>query len=97
MYFTSLNSHPTLSQFQLWKEHVGRSYGDDEEHVMRQNIWAENVKLIHEHNQKNKSYSLAMNHFGDMVSLFAVIYCLWTNKDYQTQLFLPDQISKHSV
>jgi len=54
-------------QFRLWKEHVGREYSG-EEHVMRQEIWKKNVKLIHEHNQQNKSYSLAMNHFGDMTS-----------------------------
>ncbi|KAL5269867.1 hypothetical protein ACHWQZ_G003368 [Mnemiopsis leidyi] len=53
-------------QFQLWKEHVGRNYENGEEHTLRQKAWSDNVKLIHEHNQLNKSYSLAMNHFGDL-------------------------------
>jgi len=55
-------------QFQLWKEHVGRDYESGEEHAHRQEIWSKNAKLIHEHSQLNKSYSLAMNHLGDMTS-----------------------------
>ncbi|XP_063691524.1 uncharacterized protein LOC134823857 [Bolinopsis microptera] len=53
-------------QFQLWKEHAGRDYESSEEHSERQGIWSKNVKLIHEHNQQNKSYSLAINHLGDL-------------------------------
>jgi len=53
-------------QFQLWKEHAGRNYESSEEHSERQGIWSKNVKLIHEHNQQNKSYSLAINHLGDL-------------------------------
>ena len=57
-----------MAQFQLWKEHAGRDYESSEEHSERQGIWSKNVKLIHEHNQQNKSYSLAINHLGDLVS-----------------------------
>jgi len=53
-------------QFKLWKEHHGKMYGSDEEHETRAKIWAENVKFIHEHNKKAKSYTVEMNHFGDM-------------------------------
>ena len=62
------NSITVVSQFKLWKEHHGKMYGSDEEHETRAKIWADNVKFIHEHNKKAKSYTVEMNHFGDMVS-----------------------------
>ena len=56
-------------QFKLWKEHHGKMYGTDEEHETRAKIWNENVKFIHEHNKQAKSYTVEMNHFGDMVRI----------------------------
>lgn len=53
-------------QFQLWKEHVGREYDSDDEHDYRKSVWTENVKYIHQHNTRNNTYTVAMNHLGDM-------------------------------
>lgn len=53
-------------QFQLWKEHHAKSYVSEEEHDMRLKIWSENVKFIHEHSKLNRSYTVAMNHLGDL-------------------------------
>ena len=47
---------------------MGREYINMEETAMRQEVWSDNLKLIHEHNKLDKSYTLAMNHLGDLVS-----------------------------
>jgi len=45
---------------------MGREYINMEETAMRQEVWSDNLKLIHEHNKLDKSYTLAMNHLGDL-------------------------------
>lgn len=55
-------------QFALWKEHHGKQYGSEDEHTARHQIWSKNVRWIHEHNKDNKTYTVAMNHLGDLTA-----------------------------
>ncbi|CAH1391941.1 unnamed protein product [Nezara viridula] len=55
----------------LAKKQHGKSYHSTEEEHLRMNIFAHHLKMIEEHNAKFEAglvtYSLAMNHFGDML------------------------------
>ena len=53
-------------EWHSWKKFYGKSYEDNEEHV-RYAIWKENSKIIARHNEGQHSYSLTMNHLGDLV------------------------------
>ena len=55
------------TDWQSWKTFFGKEYEEDEE-TMRYMIWKTNMKYIMDHAQQNHSYSVAMNHFGDLVS-----------------------------
>jgi len=52
-------------EWHSWKKFYGKSYEDNEEHV-RYAIWKENSKMIARHNEGQHSYSLTMNHLGDL-------------------------------
>ena len=58
-----------LEEWQLWKSQHGKSYAHRAEELERHLIWASNRKYIEEHNTNAIfGYTLAMNHFGDLVS-----------------------------
>jgi len=52
--------------WQLWKMAHKKNYTDVGAERVRYIIWQDNLKKIEEHNQLGKSYTLGMNHFGDM-------------------------------
>ena len=58
-----------LEEWELWKTQHGKSYGHKVEELERHLIWASNRKYIEEHNANADlfGYTLAMNHFGDLV------------------------------
>ncbi|XP_004591922.3 procathepsin L-like [Ochotona princeps] len=59
------------TQWSQWKTQHGRVYAQDEE-GQRRAVWEKNMRLIDEHNEEysqgKRSFSLAMNAFGDMAS-----------------------------
>lgn len=58
-----------LEEWELWKTQHGKSYAHKVEELERHMIWASNRKYIEEHNVNADTfgYTLAMNHFGDLV------------------------------
>ncbi len=75
---------PTLSsseltfgqEWGLWKLHNEKRYETDKEESFRRDVWMINKMYIEEHNAKNAEqygYTLAMNHFGDLVSVYVYI------------------------
>ena len=52
-----------------WKLQHNKFYRDNREELSRRVIWNNNYKYIVEHNAGNHSYTLALNHFADLVSL----------------------------
>eukprot|EP01137_Pigoraptor_chileana_P030804 Opistho-2@17782 len=58
-----------LAAFNRWKLQHGRKYASDGEETARRAIWNDNYNLIQKHNIKGeKSYTLAMNQFGDLTN-----------------------------
>ncbi len=56
----------------LWKLQNEKRYTTDEEESYRRDVWLINKMFIEEHNTNNAEeagYTLAMNSFGDLVSL----------------------------
>jgi len=52
----------------LWKQTHTKQYGDFGEEKVRYVIWQDNLKKIDAHNQLGKSYSMKINHFGDLTN-----------------------------
>ena len=61
-------------QWHSWKATHSKSYGDDSEEDARRIVWYDNYKKIVDHNNANRSYTLALNEFADLVR---IQYCLW--------------------
>ena len=64
--------HP--EEWQLWKTEHEKSYGSQREELERHFVWLANREYINTHNANSDifGFTLAMNHFGDMVSFFNV-------------------------
>ena len=57
--------------WQAWKEYYNKIYTSDDEESLRYSIWGNNLKIINQHNsEKSKSFTMEMNHLGDMVITF---------------------------
>ncbi|KAL2084367.1 hypothetical protein ACEWY4_019885 [Coilia grayii] len=58
--------------WQLWKKTHSKVYGNEEEDVMRRELWEKNLRLISRHNLEASmgihTYDLAMNHMGDLTT-----------------------------
>ena len=68
-----------LEEWELWKTQHGKSYAHRMEELERHMIWTSNRKYIEEHNANADAfgYTLAMNHFGDLVRYdIKLIICL---------------------
>lgn len=50
-----------------WKSLHSKTYEDEDEEGARRVVWYDNYKKIVEHNSANRSYSLALNQFADLV------------------------------
>ena len=55
-------------QWHSWKSQHSKTYGDEEEEDARREVWYDNYKKIVDHNNANRSYSIALNEFADLVS-----------------------------
>lgn len=57
-----------------WKQTHNKTYQSYHEELGRFNIWLKNKQYIDRHNQQQAhTYTLRMNHFGDMVSIYTCI------------------------
>ena len=63
VYGQSLNQ-----QWQEWKQQHEKIFATEQEETRRLGIWMNNMAAIQEHNLQNHSFTLKMNHFGDLVS-----------------------------
>ena len=61
-------------KWQAWKEEHGKRFTTEQEETRRLEVWMNNLAVIEEHNRQNHSYTLAMNHFGDLVYTH-ISYC----------------------
>ena len=61
-----------LEEWEMWKEQHGKGYQSEREELERHLVWLSNKKYIDQHNVNTDifGFTLAMNHFGDLVSLF---------------------------
>ena len=65
----SLSPARTMSEeWHSWKTRHEKVYVDRGEENVRRQIWIQNRARISEHNRGNRSFSLALNQFADMVS-----------------------------
>ena len=64
-------SYEFVEEWHLWKGQHQKSYMSELEELERHTIWLSNKKYIEEHNARSDDfgYTLAMNHFGDLVSI----------------------------
>ena len=60
--------HP--EEWQLWKTEHGKSYQSQREELERHLVWLSNREYIDSHNANSDvfGFTLALNHFGDLVS-----------------------------
>lgn len=58
------------TQWHSWKAQHSKTYSDQEEEDARRLVWYDNFKKIIEHNNANKSYTLALNEFADLVCCY---------------------------
>ncbi|NXJ85589.1 CATK protein, partial [Trogon melanurus] len=68
-----LRPEPELdAQWDLWKKTYRKQYNGEADEVTRRLIWEKNLKYINAHNLEHalgvRTFELAMNHLGDMVS-----------------------------
>lgn len=58
-------------EWRVWKILHGKNYQSDLEELERHLIWLSNVEYVNRHNEHAEffGFTLAMNHFGDMVSV----------------------------
>lgn len=59
-----------VEEWNMWKGVHQKSYNNDIEELNRHIVWLSNKKYIEAHNQNSHvfGYTLAMNHFADIVS-----------------------------
>ncbi|XP_068751848.1 cathepsin L-like [Montipora capricornis] len=57
------------NEWHVWKKFHNKKYESDDEESLRYAIWNDNLKKIERHNaDKTQSFTMAMNHLGDMTS-----------------------------
>lgn len=69
---SSMPHYEHVEEWNLWKNQHQKTYGSDLEDLDRHKVWVSNKKFIDVHNDNSHifGYSLAMNHFGDLVSSY---------------------------
>ena len=60
-----------VEEWNLWKGQHEKSYDSQLEELERHMVWLSNKKYIEQHNANSHifGFTLAMNHFGDLVSV----------------------------
>ena len=58
-----------VEEWQLWKSDHGKKYDSQREELERHLVWLSNREYIQQHNVNAElfGFTLAVNHFGDMV------------------------------
>lgn len=72
-------SHP-LEEWPTWKIAHGKNYAHPNEENARRRIWLENAARIEEHNAGNRSFTLGLNQFADMVCVIED-HCIFLHID----------------
>lgn len=64
-------------EWSRWKLKHAKSYGSELEELERHLIWLSEKKYIDHHNANSHifGFTLAMNHLGDMVSIYILCTC----------------------
>ena len=64
-----------VEEWNLWKGQHEKSYGSQLEELERHLVWLSNKKYIEQHNANSHifGFTLAMNHFGDLVGVAIVV------------------------
>lgn len=62
-----------VEEWNLWKGQHEKSYSSQLEELERHVVWLSNKKYIEQHNANSHifGFTLAMNHFGDMVIMYS--------------------------
>ena len=68
-----LASSTSREEWNRWKLLHEKSYESELEEETRLRIWQHNHRFVETHNMANLSYTLALNHFADLVSLQLLI------------------------
>ena len=65
-------------EWDLWKAEHGKSYSEEREELERHVVWLSNRAYIEHHNANANifGFTLAMNHFGDLVGVEHVFIVL---------------------
>ena len=63
-----------------------KNYASEEEYNFRLSVFAEQLKIINEHNAKGKSWTLGVNQFSD-----------WTREEYKSMLGFKSQLKSSEV
>jgi len=72
------------STWQAWKLFHNKKYESVDEESLRYTIWNENLKIIQRHNaDKQSSFSMQMNHLGDMTSKEVHLILNGYNRQYK--------------
>ena len=63
-------------EWKVWKILHGRTYQSELEELERHLIWLSNVEYVNRHNEHAEffGFTLAMNHFGDMVNVHGTVH-----------------------
>ena len=66
---TAAVQYDFAEEWQAWKGDYGKRYSSELEELEKHSVWLSNKMYIEEHNSNADAfgYTLAMNHFGDMV------------------------------
>jgi len=63
------------AQWHAWKSFHEKKYETESEETYRRGIWRDNLKKIIAHNSEGHSYTLAMNHLGDLTQNEFQYFC----------------------
>ena len=66
---STCNALSIEDQWEQWKERHAKTYLNGKEEFQKKIVWAKNADFIEDFNKEEHSYSLAMNHFTDVVSV----------------------------
>jgi len=63
-----------LEEWQMWKQQHRKEYQSEREELERHLVWLSNKKYIEQHNANSDifGFTLAMNHFGDLVATISI-------------------------
>lgn len=64
---------PIETQWKQWKRQHAKTYLNGKDEFQRKLNWSKNAKFVEDFNQEDHRFSLAINHFSDLVSLISLI------------------------